>query len=83
MGYGLLDVLHTTAEYVEGSGELDVNLEGQWMAMVAGTAAQWGEVLGGGFFVEEEEDNEDPEFPDVEDLEEGLNRLDLEEWAHF
>ncbi|KAH9811595.1 hypothetical protein DFH28DRAFT_900364 [Melampsora americana] len=80
---GLLNVLHTTAEYVEGSGELDVNLEGQWKTMVAGTADQWGELLGDGFFVEEEEVIEDPEFPDVEDLEEGLNRLELEEWARL
>ncbi|EGG02720.1 uncharacterized protein MELLADRAFT_66143 [Melampsora larici-populina 98AG31] len=55
--HGVVEVLHSTSQFVEGSDELDVNLRQQWADMVVHTRAQWEVILGAGIYVVEEENN--------------------------
>ncbi|KAH9807089.1 hypothetical protein DFH28DRAFT_939445 [Melampsora americana] len=57
---GLVEVLNSTAEYVEGSDVEDVNILQQWTVMVSHTLVEWEALLGLRILlVEEEADGED------------------------
>lgn len=64
---GLVDVLHSTAQYVEGSEAQDLILLRDWTAMVAHTAGQWEAILGVRIILVEEQQAEDDAARDEED----------------
>lgn len=42
----LQDVLRWTAEFVEGSTQLDKDLKAQWSSMILGCRSQWEKLIG-------------------------------------
>ncbi|EGF97833.1 uncharacterized protein MELLADRAFT_69740 [Melampsora larici-populina 98AG31] len=55
---GLIEVVHTTKQYVERSAEIDGVLIRQWEEMVGRTAGTWQAILGVPIFWEEDGDEE-------------------------
>ncbi|EGG09457.1 uncharacterized protein MELLADRAFT_61153 [Melampsora larici-populina 98AG31] len=60
--HGLLDVMNSTAPFVEVDAAFDVNLLTRWKMMVDRTASTWGEILGVPIFWAHEDEEADEEL---------------------